>query len=180
MEDEVKISKFLSLVLRHNPALIGLKLDANGWASVTELLDKMRLKGHGISLEDLKHLVETNSKKRFAFSNDFEKIRANQGHSVEIDLGYEKQVPPTVLFHGTAEKNVDLIMKDGIKKMNRHHVHLSQDITTARKVGMRHGKPVILNVDAKRMAERGFDFHLSNNGVWLTDFVPPEFIKVDE
>ncbi|WP_428655333.1 RNA 2'-phosphotransferase [Runella sp.] len=180
MEDEVKISKFLSLVLRHNPALIGLKLDANGWASITDLLDKMKAKGHRISPEDLKHLVDTNSKKRFAFSDDFEKIRANQGHSVEVDLGYEKQMPPTVLFHGTAEKNVDLILKDGIKKMNRHHVHLSQDMTTARKVGMRHGKPVILNADAKGMAQRGFDFYLSNNGVWLTDFVPAEFISINE
>lgn len=180
MEDEVKTSKLLSLVLRHNPALIGLKLDANGWASVAELLDKMKAKGHGISPEDLKHLVETNSKKRFAFSNDFEKIRANQGHSVEVDLGYEKQVPPTVLFHGTAEKNLVLIMKEGIKKMNRHHVHLSQDVDTAQKVGMRHGKPIILNIDAIGMAKRGFDFYLSNNGVWLTDFVPAEFIIFNE
>nr|7KW8_A Chain A, tRNA 2'-phosphotransferase [Runella slithyformis]7KW9_A Chain A, tRNA 2'-phosphotransferase [Runella slithyformis] len=174
----VKVSKFLSLVLRHNPALIGLDLDANGWAPVKELLAKMKAKGHGISMEELKHIVETNSKKRFAFSENFEKIRANQGHSVEVDLGYEKQVPPAVLFHGTAEKNFDLILKDGIKKMSRHHVHLSQDITTARKVGMRHGKPVVLSVDAKGMADGGFDFYLSNNGVWLIDFVPAEFIKV--
>lgn len=180
MEDEIKISKFLSLVLRHNPALIGLNLDVNGWASVTELLDKMKSKGHDISIEDLKYLVETNSKKRFAFSNDFKKIRANQGHSIEVDLGYIKQVPPPVLFHGTTEKNLDLILKDGIKKMNRHHVHLSHDITTARKVGMRHGKPVIMNIDAKGMTEQGFDFFLSTNDVWLTDFVPAEFVRVNE
>lgn len=106
MEDEVKVSKFLSLVLRHNPALIGLELDANGWAPVKDLLAKMKVKGYGISMEELKHIVETNSKKRFAFSENFEKIRANQGHSVEVDLGYEKQVPPAVLFHGTAEKTL--------------------------------------------------------------------------
>lgn len=180
MEDEVRISKFLSLVLRHNPALIGLELDANGWASVTELLAKMKAKDHGISIDELKHIVETNSKKRFAFNDDFEKIRANQGHSVEVDLGYEKQVPPFELFHGTAQKNLDLILKTGIKKMKRHHVHLSTDKVTAQKVGMRHGKPVILSVNAKGMADSGFDFYLSNNGVWLTDFVPVEFIKLDE
>lgn len=180
MEDEVKISKFLSLVLRHNPALIGLEMDTNGWVSVTELLDKMKAKGYAISMGELNCLVDTNSKKRFAFSDDFEKIRANQGHSVEVDLGYEKQVPPPVLFHGTAAKNLDLILKGGIKKMNRHHVHLSQDVATAQKVGMRHGKPVILKVEAKGMAEQGFDFYLSNNGVWLTDFVPAEFISVNE
>ncbi len=180
MEDEIKISKFLSLVLRHNPVLIGLELDVNGWASVTELLGKMKSKGHNISLEDLKYLVETNSKKRFTFSDDFKKIRANQGHSIEVDLGYIKQVPPPVLFHGTAEKNLDLILKDGIKKMKRHHVHLSHDITTARKVGMRHGKPVIINIDAKGMTEQGFDFFLSTNDVWLTDFVPAEFVRVNE
>lgn len=180
MGDEVKISKFLSLVLRHNPALIGLELDANGWASVVELLAKMKAKGHSINMEDLKHLVETNNKKRFAFSDDFEKIRANQGHSVEVDLGYEKQVPPPILFHGTAEQNLELILKSGIKKMNRHHVHLSQDVATAQKVGMRHGKPVILSINVKGMADIGFDFYLSTNGVWLTDFVPIEFIKFDE
>ncbi len=180
MEDEVKISKLLSLILRHNPALIGLKLDTNGWASVNELLAKMQAKGHGISMEELKHIVETNSKKRFAFSEDYEKIRANQGHSVKVDLGYEKQDPSPVLFHGTAQKNLELILKTGIKKMKRHHVHLSPDKATAQKVGMRHGKPVILSVDAKRMSDGGFDFYLSNNGVWLTDFVPVEFIKVDE
>ena len=180
MVDEVKISKFLSLVLRHNPSLIGIELDSNGWVKVEELLVKLRTKDIHLSLSDLRSLVETNNKRRFAFSTEFEQIRANQGHSVEIDLDYPKQTPPTFLFHGTAESSLDLIMKGGLKKMKRHHVHLSQDKTTAFNVGLRHGKPVILKIAAKRMVEQNFDFFLSDNGVWLTDFVPVQYIEIDE
>lgn len=180
MENEVKISKFLSLVLRHDPASIGLELDEQGWASVADLLAKIRTKGYHLNLEGLMYLVENNSKKRFAFSDDFKRIRANQGHSVTVDLGYKKQIPPPILFHGTAEKHLTSIQKEGIKKMNRHHVHLSQDVATAQKVGMRHGKPIILVIDTEKMDNQGFDFYLSDNLVWLTDFVPAEFVKVYE
>lgn len=180
MIDEVKTSKFLSLVLRHDPSALGIELDPNGWVSTAELLTKMKAKGHELTMSELKHLVESNSKKRFAFSNDFEKIRANQGHSVNVDLGYQKQTPPDILYHGTADKNVDAILDKGISKMKRHHVHLSPDKITAQRVGMRHGKPVILAIDAKSMSVKGFDFYISDNGVWLTDFVPSEFLQVDE
>lgn len=180
MIDEVKVSKFLSLVLRHNPSILGIELDPNGWVSTAELLTKLKAKGHELTMSELKHLVETNSKKRFAFSADFEKIRANQGHSVNVDLGYRKQMPPNILYHGTADKNLDTILDKGISKMNRHHVHLSLDKMTAQKVGIRHGRPIILAIDAKNMAVKGFDFYISDNGVWLTDFVPPEFLQVHE
>ncbi len=180
MIDEIKTSKFLSLVLRHNPSVLGIELDSNGWVSTAELLTKMKAKGHKLTMSELKHLVENNSKKRFAFSDDFEKIRANQGHSINVDLGYQKQPPPAILYHGTAEKNLDAILDKGISKMNRHHVHLSSDKMTAQKVGMRHGNPIILAIDAKSMAIKGFDFYLSDNGVWLTDFVPSDFLQIDE
>lgn len=173
----IKTSKFLSLVLRHKPETIGIKLDENGWTDVKELIIKLGAKGHKINIDNLKLVVETNNKKRFAFNNDFSKIRANQGHSVEIDLKYEPKMPPDYLYHGTATKNLNSIYANGLQKKSRHHVHLSIDKETATNVGMRHGKSVVLKIRAKEMFEKGIKFYLSDNGVWLVNEVLSEFIE---
>lgn len=176
-KNDKKTSKFLSLVLRHKPEEIGLALDDNGWAKVDELLKKA--KGHHtFSLEDLQRVVADNDKQRFAFSEDGKRIRANQGHSVEVALKLEAATPPCVLYHGTATRFVDSIMKEGLKPMQRHAVHLSELVHTAVAVGSRHGKVVLLWVDAKAMVADGFSFSRSANGVWLTDAVPPEYLTV--
>lgn len=172
----IQISKFLSLVLRHQPELIGLSLDEAGWASVDELLAACRVHGKTISLEQLQEVVATNDKKRFSFNEDGSLIRANQGHSVEVELGYEAAMPPARLFHGTAERFLASIKEQGLLKGNRHHVHLSAGIETATKVGQRHGKPVVLHVDAGRMQQDGFIFYLSTNGVWLTEHIPVPYL----
>jgi len=172
-----KISKFLSLVLRHRPEVLELQLDENGWASVDELLGKMNRDPYSLNLEDLKEIVETNDKQRFVFSEDYRLIRANQGHSVEVDLALEEKTPPGILYHGTAIKNLDSIKSQGLIKGSRHHVHLSADHETAIKVGSRHGKPVVLEIQAMNMYQAGIVFYQSENGVWLTDTVPVQFIK---
>ena len=177
-KENIKLSKFLSLVLRHQPDLIGITLDEQGWVVVSELKKKAAAYGTAFSLEELDHVVGTNSKKRFAFSEDKRKIRASQGHSVDIDLGYAPQTPPDILFHGTATHAVDSILKAGLEKRKRTHVHLSADRETATKVGQRHGKPVIFEVDAGKMSKAGHLFYLSENGVWLTEAVPAEFLTV--
>jgi len=173
-----RISKFLSLVLRHQPELIGITLNEQGWVNVDELLQQAHKYGKIITLNMLNHVVETNAKKRFAFSDDKQKIRASQGHSVEVALGYEPQVPPQVLYHGTGSQSVDSILKTGLEKRSRQHVHLSADIDTAIKVGSRHGKPVVLDVLAGEMHDKSYAFYLSANGVWLTDEVPAEYIML--
>jgi putative RNA 2'-phosphotransferase len=175
----IKTSKFLSLVLRHNPEKIGITLDENGWTNVNELMIKLSVKGHKINIDSLKWVVENNNKKRFAVNEDFSKIRANQGHSVEIDLNYESKMPPEHLYHGTATKNLSSILAIGLKKQNRHHVHLSIDKETVINVGSRHGKPVVLIIKSKEMHEKGINFFLSANGVWLVDEILPEFIDVE-
>ena len=178
-KDVTRMSKFISLVLRHKPEIIGIQLDENGWVDVTELIEKSNTNATGIHLdfETLKHIVDTNSKKRFAFNDTFDKIRANQGHSVTIELGYSAQVPPSILYHGTSVKSLDSILQNGLEKRNRHHVHLSKDIETAISVGSRHGKPVVLEVLATEMHNANFEFFISENGVWLTDNVPARFLK---
>ena len=170
-----KISKHLSYVLRHKPEAIGLDLDDHGWAKIDDLMDKSP---HKITRELLDHVVETNDKERFIISDDGHKIRANQGHSIAINLDLPAITPPVKLFHGTATRYVDAIFKDGLKKMNRQHVHLSADIETAQKVGTRHGKPIILLIDTKAMAEAEFEFYQSKNGVWLTDNVPVKYLSI--
>ncbi|GAB2564702.1 RNA 2'-phosphotransferase [Spirosoma areae] len=174
--DAQRVSKFMSLVLRHKPETIGITLDENGWTDVDVLLTKLQTKGHRINRDQLRHLVETNNKKRFAFSSDETQIRASQGHSVEVDLGYTEKQPPQFLYHGTATRFLDVILTDGLKNMDRHHVHLSADEQTARNVGSRHGKPVVLTVKAEEMAAGSFVFYQSENGVWLTNFVPVAYI----
>lgn len=175
---KTKISKFLSLVLRHKPEEIGLELEENGWVSVEKLIKSCDAYGKKFNLADLREVVETNDKKRFSFDETGRKIRANQGHSVKVEIGFEESVPPAILYHGTAEKNVGLIFKEGLKKMSRHHVHLSAEIETARKVGMRYGKPVIFQIDTEAMLAENFKFYVSANNVWLTDEVPPKFLEV--
>lgn len=176
-----KLSKFLSLVLRHRPELIHLELDTHGWTNVSDLIKKMNNYGKHIDLATLKLVVENCNKQRFAFSPEGDKIRANQGHSIKVDLGYTPQIPPAILYHGTAKKYVDSIYSKGLNKRKRHHVHLSSDIATASKVGQRHGTLVIFKVLAIAMQEDGFDFFVADNGVWLTDHVPSQYlIKLDE
>ncbi len=170
----------LSLVLRHKPETIGLTLDNNGWANVASLIIQMNAKGFKLSFETLCYVVDNNNKKRFAFNSDRTQIRASQGHSIQIDLNYISKAPPPVLYHGTGKQFVDTILKEGLKKMNRHHVHLSADAETAEKVGLRKGKPVILVIDAAKMHEQGFRFFISENGVWLTERVPVDYIKIND
>lgn len=174
-----RISKFLSLVLRHQPEVIDLTLDENGWAEVDELMEKCARYERSFTLDELMEMVETNDKKRFIFNEDKTRIRANQGHSIEIDLALQPQQPPEFLYHGTAEANIPSILENGIEKRSRQHVHLSQDRETAIKVGMRHGKPVILTIETGKMHEAGIPFYLSENNVWLTDFVDARYIRND-
>ncbi|MEY8758200.1 RNA 2'-phosphotransferase [Chryseobacterium tongliaoense] len=175
--EKKKISKFLSLILRHQPETIHLKLDENGWAEVNELIEKSAKNKIHFTPEQLDEVVESNNKKRFAFNEDKTRIRASQGHSVDIDLALIPQQPPEFLYHGTAETNISSILESGIEKRSRQHVHLSKDKETATAVGMRHGKPVILTVRTGKMTEDGILFYLSENGVWLTDFVDAKYIS---
>jgi len=171
-------SKFLSLVLRHKPDTIKIKLDNNGWVHVDELIAKLKQHNREMSMKDLRDVVQFNDKKRFEFSEDGLKIRAAQGHSVKVDLQLKAERPPMKLYHGTVSKNLDPIMKDGLNKMNRHAVHLSEDIPTATKVGSRRGEAIILVVDSAHMYADKIKFFQSKNGVWLTDSVPAKYIKI--
>lgn len=175
-----QISKFLSLVLRHQPETIGIQLDQSGWTDIEELLNKSNNYGIKLDREILDHIVATNSKKRFALNETLDKIRASQGHSVEIELGYINQKPPKILFHGTGEKSVQSILNAGLEKRSRQHVHLSSDVETALKVGQRHGKPYVLKVLAEEMYNDNFQFFISDNAVWLTDNVPPKYIMIND
>lgn len=167
----------MSLVLRHKPEEIGLHLDENGWASVQELVEKINAKGIKVDFETINAVVATNDKKRFAFNWDKTMIRASQGHSIEVELNLPETIPPNILYHGTTDRFVESILANGLQKQNRQHVHLSATIETATTVGSRHGKPVILTIDARAMQEAGFTFYLSENKVWLADKVPAKFIK---
>ena len=172
------VSKFLSLVLRHKPETIGLTLDEGGWADVEQLMDRMSDNGTHLTFELLDEIVQTNDKKRFLFNEDKTRIKANQGHSIDIEHGFSPQVPPEILYHGTARRHADSILKSGLVKRQRHHVHLSADTDTALKVGQRHGKPVVFEVMSGLMHEKGMVFYCSENGVWLTDHVPPDYLKL--
>ena len=171
------LSKLLSYILRHKPSTYEIVLDENGYTNVDELIKKLNAQNKNINFEILQHIVDTNNKKRFAFNDDLTKIRASQGHSVEVELVYTEKQPPEILYHGTVEKFLASIMKDGLQKIQRHHVHLSADKATAIKVGERRGKPIVLEIKAGEMFSAGYKFYLSDNGVWLTDHVPPIFIK---
>ena len=175
---DVKISKHLSYILRHKPESIGLTLDVEGWADIDALISKS--KKVKMTREDIIRVVNNSDKKRFIISANGQTIRANQGHSIKVDLGLKPTSPPANLFHGTATRFLESIQLEGLKKMNRHHVHLSKDEDTAAKVGVRHGKLQILTVDSKAMVEAGHLFYVSENGVWLTDYVPPQFLKMHD
>lgn len=177
-KENTRISKFLSLVLRHKPETINITLDENGWTDVDILIRQLTLHGLDITQEILHYVVDTNAKKRFAFNGDNTRIRASQGHSVEVSLDYESRQPPEILYHGTAEASVPSILQTGLDKRSRHHVHLSADVNTATSVGQRYGKPVVLKVAALKMFNDGHLFYLSENNVWMTDYVPVKYIEV--
>jgi putative RNA 2'-phosphotransferase len=178
--DNKRISKFLSLVLRHKPEAIGIELDSAGWASVDELLLKLQQQGMPVTLQKLQEVVTTNDKQRFAFNTDGTRIRASQGHSLQIDLSLLPLIPPTELYHGTATQYISSILKEGLQAKSRQYVHLSADRATARKVGQRHGKSVILLVNTAAMHNSGHSFYQAANGVWLTRSVPPLFLQIIE
>ncbi len=171
---------FLSLILRHAPETIGLYLDAKGWVVVDDLLNAAEAHGRPISRDRLDEVVFSNDKQRFAFSPDGLRIRANQGHSVNIDLELSSVIPPPILFHGTATRFLPSIRLQGLQSMGRQHAHLSATREQAHRVGARHGRPVVLEIGAKEMSDAGHLFFLSANGVWLTEFVPVDFINNDE
>jgi len=174
----VRISKFLSKHLRHTPAALGLVLEPGGWVSVPDLLRGAAAAGMPLTRAELQEVVERNDKQRFALEADTDRIRANQGHSTEVDLQLSPEEPPALLYHGTPAGSVRPILESGLKRMKRHHVHLSPDIPTARRVGARRGQPVILEVDAAGMHAAGHRFCRSQNGVWLTESVPPRYLEV--
>lgn len=174
MDKDKRLSKQLSYVLRHKPESIGVTLDAQGWAKIDELLPKLK---YPMSRETLDRVVRENDKKRFSISLDGKRIRANQGHSIAIDLGLAPATPPDVLYHGTATRFLDAIFEQGLVKKSRQHVHLSLDTHTANKVGARHGKVFILRIDSAQMAKDGYVFFRSDNGVWLTDHVPVKYLS---
>jgi len=173
----VQVSKFLSLVLRHKPSEIGIVLDDAGWVDVDVLLDGLKKHGRGIRFDELEEVVDTNDKQRFEFNEDATRIRARQGHTVAVSLGYTPQAPPAALYHGTVAASIPLIRKNGLQKMRRHAVHLSPDLETATRVGLRRGMPLLLKVRALTMHEAGHLFYCTANNVWLTEFVPAEFIE---
>ena len=170
-------SRFLSLILRHKPETINLQLDNEGWLNVNELIEKSNKHGELLDFDMLEYIVNNSDKQRFTFNNDKSKIRANQGHSIEVELDLQEKIPPTILYHGTVDKFVDSIRNSGIEKRSRNHVHLSAETETAIKVGSRKGTPVILTVNSGQMYKDGYKFYQSKNDVWLIDFVPKEYIN---
>ena len=172
-----RVSKYLAKYLRHAPGELGLTLQPGGWVPVDDLLSAAGRQGFPISYDELVECVETNDKRRYSFDGTGDLIRANQGHSVEVDLQLEEREPPEVLYHGTVDRFLPTILSGGLNKGRRHHVHLSKDVETARKVGARRGEPVVLTVDAGRMHRDGHGFFVSANGVWLTDSVPTGYLR---
>lgn len=168
-------SKFISLILRHKPEAIGIQLDEHGWANVDELIEGIG-KTRSFDIQDLERIVAEDGKQRYSFNEDKTLIRANQGHSIPVDVELEEKEPPAVLWHGTGEKFTASIDKEGLIPKSRLYVHLSADPETAKKVGQRHGKPVVYTIDAGKMFEDGYKFYLSVNGVWLTKRVPAEYM----
>lgn len=177
-KQNTKVSKFLSLVLRHNPSVAQIKLNDEGWANIEELIKGSRQNGMLLDLDTIEIIVNSCKKQRFSLSEDKTQIRANQGHSLKVDLKLDRVKPPQFLYHGTATRFLDSILKDGLKPMKRHHVHLSQEMGTASSVGKRHGKLIILKIDAYQMHLDGLAFYLSENNVWLVDSVSVKYISL--
>jgi putative RNA 2'-phosphotransferase len=174
-----KISKFLSLILRHSPETIHVNMDKNGWVDINELIDNAhKYKNMYLNNDLIKTIVETNDKQRYMLSDDGKRIRANQGHSITVDLELESKVPPGILYHGTASRFLDSIMKEGLKPMRRQYVHLSLTEEIALTVGKRHGKPIILYINTKNMYEEGYKFFASENKIWLVKEVPVKYITI--
>ncbi len=174
----VKLSKYLSRHLRHQPQALGLTLDPGGWVAVDALLAAMARNGVSISRAELEEIVARNNKQRFSFDETGQRIRASQGHSVPVDLQLTPIAPPDMLYHGTSQAVVAAILREGLRKMRRQHVHLTCEIATAVKVGSRHGAPAVLVVDAAAMAHDGYLFYCSDNGVWLTESVSPRYLRL--
>lgn len=175
-KEDVKLGRFLSLVLRHNPGAAKIKLDEHGYADVDQLIKGVNRSGWKMDRQRLERIVAENNKKRYSFNEDGTKIRANQGHSLHVNLGLQEQAPPDILYHGTSANVVDSIRAKGIVKGTRQHVHLSADVETARTVGSRHGKPAVLTINATVMHADGYKFYQSDNGVWLCDHVPWKYV----
>lgn len=171
------LSKLLSYLLRHNPESIGLKLNNAGWADVNELVLKINNSGKSINIDKLNNVVKYCDKNRFSFNENRTSIRANQGHSIEVNLGYQLSLPPDILYHGTGNKNEESILNSGILKMKRQHVHLSDSIKTAINVGTRHGKPIVFQIKSQKMNSEGYTFYKSENDIWLTNEVPVKYLK---
>ncbi|OHT15129.1 putative RNA 2'-phosphotransferase [Tritrichomonas foetus] len=176
----IQDSKFLALVLRHKPQTIGLTLDENGWADIETLLSCCQKNRKNITREELNEIVSTDNKKRYTISEDGLKIRAAQGHSIQVDLELQPQDPPPILYHGTCERFLPSIMRGGLKHQSRNYVHLSIDVQTAMNVGRRHGKPVVLEIDTQSMKNDGMLFYLAENGVWLSNDIDIKYLKVHE
>ncbi|GAA0083358.1 RNA 2'-phosphotransferase [Clostridium sp. CTA-6] len=177
-KQDLKISKFISLVLRHKPQEANLELDKHGWCNITDFLKGLNNKGFKVNITDIERIVREDDKQRYSFNEDKTKIRANQGHSIKIDLKLKAIKPPKVLYHGTSTKVINKILHEGIKKQSRQYVHLSSNIETASKVGKRHGKLAILEVNTEQMHLEGYNFYLSDNKIWLTDYVPSKYLKL--
>ena len=175
-DENVKLGRFISYILRHHPEAVNLELDEKGWADMEELINKINLSGSAIDFAKLDEIVKTNDKKRYEFSDDYKKIRACQGHSINVDLNLKPVKPPQYLYHGTTLKNIDIIKKEGLRKISRQYVHLSVDYETAYNVGKRHGKPYIIKVKAGKMHDDGHVFYLSKNKVWLSEDINSEYL----
>ena len=178
MDELIKTGKYLSLILRHKPDVIGISLDEHGWADISELIAGIK-KTRNIDMDLLEEIVRTDNKQRFTFNPDYTKIRANQGHSITVDVELKEQNPPEVLYHGTGTKYISSILKKGLLPQSRLYVHLSKDVPTAITVGQRHGKLAVFTIRSGKMSRRGYQFFLSENGVWLTKNVPAEYLKND-
>ncbi|MDV9617784.1 RNA 2'-phosphotransferase [Clostridioides difficile] len=180
MSKKDKLSIFISLILRHKPEIIGIKLDDYGYADVNELIEKINNTGRNINIEILEQIVKEDNKQRYSFNDDRSKIRANQGHSINVNVELRELEPPKYLYHGTATRFLDNIKNEGIIKQSRLYVHLSRDIDTAIKVGKRHGTPVILKINTGKMYENGYKFYLSENNVWLCEYIPFKYVEIFE
>ena len=180
MSKSDSLSVFISLVLRHNPDAAGIQLDEHGWANTEALISGINSTGRKINMELLEEIVATDNKKRYSFNENKTLIRANQGHSILVDVELKEQEPPEYLYHGTADRFLKSILNEGLKPMSRLYVHLSKDVETALKVGKRHGKPVVLKVCSGDMSRAGIKFYLSENGVWLTKDVECKYIEMEK
>lgn len=180
MSKKDKLSVFISLVLRHKPDAAGIQFDGHGWANVEELISGINSTGRKIDMKILEEIVASDEKGRYSFNEDKSLIRANQGHSIPVDVELREQEPPEFLYHGTAERFLENIQAEGLKPMSRLYVHLSRDKETALKVGKRHGKLIVLKVHSGELFRNGIRFYLSENGVWLTKFVPARYLDMEE